>query len=164
MIGYKPYLFDAFYRWCAQAGQTPVLEFDPVGCILPACFCVKKEKENENDKNLSPDVIPFKKNMNSNTSALNQETIENQNLRFVLSNRFCRNLRMDQGGVRFWIIPKGESEPFDVFIPVESWLFIEAKESGRLQPLDFEENYLVKNDKIVQKPKLRLILNETDFK
>jgi stringent starvation protein B len=108
MVGYKPYLFDAFYRWCSAAGQTPVLEFEPLGCTLP----------------IEPAASP----------------VEQKRLRMLLSNRYCRNLRLGQDGVRFWMVPKGATEPFEVFIPVANWVGIEASESGRLQPLDFVED------------------------
>jgi stringent starvation protein B len=108
MVGYKPYLLDAFCRWCSAAGQTPVLEFEPMGCTLPG---------------QAPD------------SPLRQKRV-----RLFLSDRYCRNLRISQEGVRFWMVPKGSSEPFEVSIPVANWVGIEANESGRLQPLDFEES------------------------
>lgn len=148
MIGYKPYLFDAFYRWCSAASQTPVLEFDQKNCILPPNSIQMVDSKKEKSKSDTLRSVPSSlKSSESNQSTSNQSTsnqstsrpIEVQMMRLHLSNKFCRNLRMSEEGVHFWIIPKGSSEPFEVFVPVSSWIYIEAKETGRLQPLDFEE-------------------------
>lgn len=149
MIGYKPYLFDAFYRWCSATRQTPILEFYTKNCTLPPSYLTENDSKDDSqdysNKNLKKHLEKkhLEKNQGDMIRHLHPSSLlpesEHKKLSLILSPQFCRYLELTNEGVQFWIIPKGQPEPFQVFIPEYSWIHIEAKESGRLQPLEFEE-------------------------
>lgn len=53
----KPYLFDGFYRWCVDDGQTPHIEFE----VTPDCALPRPLSDNLGETltlNISPSACP----------------------------------------------------------------------------------------------------------